>query len=116
MNTTEAAEATQEIEIEVGCIWEGPNWKIVLMGHHTYDEDTCPHAIKINPGDDRWVNPLRPGQTARPNGTLPSKEDIEGQFLIPRVVVAYNEGGYCTTGVCLDCILESVEKLGLQRS
>ncbi len=24
----------------------------------------------------------------------------------PSVVVAYNEGGYRTTGVCLDCILE----------
>ncbi len=31
-------------------------------------------------------------------------------WVCPRVVVASNEGGYNTTGVCLDCILEAVKK------
>lgn len=30
----------------------------------------------------------------------------------PRVIVARNEGGYNTTGVCLDCLLENLEKIG----
>jgi hypothetical protein len=28
-------------------------------------------------------------------------------WICPRVVIATNEGGYNTTGVCLDCILEA---------
>lgn len=32
-------------------------------------------------------------------------------WVCPRVVVAFNEGGYSTTGVCLDCILEAAKTL-----
>jgi len=37
--------------------------------------------------------------------------DPEDKFICPRAVVAYNEGGYNSTGVCLDCILEVVAGL-----
>ena len=29
----------------------------------------------------------------------------------PRVIEAYNEGGQCSTGVCLDCILDAIKLL-----
>ena len=32
-------------------------------------------------------------------------------FICPRVVVATNEGGCNTTGVCLDCILDAAKEL-----
>lgn len=31
--------------------------------------------------------------------------------ICPRVIVARNEGGYNTTGVCLDCVLEATKGL-----
>jgi len=33
---------------------------------------------------------------------------------IPKVVVAYNEGGFSSTGVCLFCILEAAKSLGVK--
>ncbi len=44
------------------------------------------------------------------DGETVCRHAIEGNH-IPRVVVAYNEGGYCDAGVCLDCILEAAAKL-----
>lgn len=32
-------------------------------------------------------------------------------YRIPRVIIAKNEGGYSSTGVCLDCVNEQFEKL-----
>lgn len=29
----------------------------------------------------------------------------------PRVIVAWNEGKYNSTGVCLDCVLEALDKI-----
>ena len=33
------------------------------------------------------------------------------EFICPRVIVAYNEGGCASTGVCLDCVLEAVTQM-----
>lgn len=41
------------------------------------------------------------------DGTLYTREVCT----CPRVVIAYNEGGHATTGVCLDCILEAAAVL-----
>jgi hypothetical protein len=32
----------------------------------------------------------------------------------PAVVVAWNEGGWSSTGVCVQCILEGIDEMGLQ--
>jgi hypothetical protein len=34
--------------------------------------------------------------------------------ICPRVVIAFNEGGENSTGVCLDCILEAAAQLPLE--
>lgn len=33
------------------------------------------------------------------------------KFICPRVVVSYNEGGFNSTGVCLDCIVEAAQAI-----
>lgn len=33
------------------------------------------------------------------------------QFVCRAVVTAFNEGGHCSAGVCLDCILEAAKNL-----
>lgn len=32
-------------------------------------------------------------------------------WICPKVVIASNEGGYNSTGVCLDCIIEAAQSL-----
>lgn len=41
------------------------------------------------------------------------REWVNRYSTCPRVIVAYNEAGCCTTGVCLDCLLETVVKYEL---
>jgi hypothetical protein len=33
------------------------------------------------------------------------------EWICPKVIEVYNEGGHCSTGLCLDCLLEAVGKL-----
>jgi len=35
----------------------------------------------------------------------------EDLVICPRVVVAWNESGFNSTGVCLDCILAAIDKI-----
>ncbi|GEM_PF-5189668 len=56
-----------------------------------------------------WANWPLPAGGLRGNDkyTCPHvHEDI-----VPRVVVAYNEGGYNSVGICADCLLEALQKL-----
>jgi hypothetical protein len=39
------------------------------------------------------------------------QEFTEPYYLFPRVLVAINEGGHNSTGVCLDCLDEELEKI-----
>ncbi len=46
-------------------------------------------------------------------GYIPCKHAVkvdEENYKI-RAVIAYNEGGQCSTGVCLDCIIEAEKTL-----
>ncbi len=89
----EAIEALTSVTVRMpnGGLWEGP-WELttnVVVG------SPCPHC--------------RPFMS-RPGWNYPSGWSWDdAQFVCPRVVVAYNEGGMCTTGTCLDCILEAVK-------
>ena len=40
-----------------------------------------------------------------------NKKDSEIVWTCPRVVIAENEGGFNSTGVCLDCIIEASETI-----
>ena len=88
---------TDTVEFADGSMWEGLPWGIRFneecsefsggkMCKHCIDKRTRVHKSK-----DRH-----------------RKEVI---WTCPRVVVAFNEGGYNSTGVCLDCILEAVNKI-----
>lgn len=77
-----------------GSMWEGGPWEI------EYDHECskngggrpCKHChgerIVIHERSDKSTYP-------------------ETLWTCPRVVVAYNEAGHNSTGVCLDCILEA---------
>lgn len=78
-------------KFEIGGMWEFSEWKIVInkecssfMGIYP-----CKHCHSLNDVED-------------------SKRK---EWICPRVVVAENECGYNSTGICLDCILEAAKKL-----
>lgn len=33
--------------------------------------------------------------------------------IVPRVVIAYNEGGYNSVGICADCLIEALQRRGI---
>lgn len=82
-------------ELAVGGVWEGPG---IELRHDVEQDDflgigaPCPHAlnlrqIEVDYGEGR-IEPRR-------------------VWTVPRVLVAYNEGGHCTTGACLDCAADA---------
>ncbi len=88
-----------------GGLWECDSWHAnfnVKLGESD-DFDLCPHAIMIGRDDPRFeVSTSHDGR------------DISWakQWVIPRAAVQYNEGGHCSTGICIDCILDA-ERNGL---
>lgn len=83
-------------EISKGGLWQYQEWEI----HHNKEItrwqglNPCEHASDI--------------YTRKHPGHGSSPETLE-HWTVPRVLVAYNEGGYASTGICLDCILEAAK-------
>jgi hypothetical protein len=81
MSEYTGAEPRDKRVFPIGGIWEEREWKVFL--DYVYNgESKCPHMVTRS-----------------------------GVLICPRVVVATNEGGYNTTGVCLDCIIEAEKTL-----
>lgn len=69
-----------------GAIWDNSTWSMYF--DHEFEEiDACKHC------------------------TLISKVGKTKKWVCPRVVVARNQGGYDSTGVCADCVVEAVKSL-----
>lgn len=84
-------------QFDSGCMWEGPEWFIKENEECSgYSSIPCKHCY----GDHQNVGTSIDGSTFE-----------ERVWVCPRVVVAYNEGGYASTGVCLDCILDAAAEL-----
>ena len=84
----------KEIKFENGGIWEEYQWKIRFDYEHRYDkseEMPCKHCH-----DEREVSHTNSFGTTW----------TDKACTVPRVVVATNEGGCNSTGVCMDCIIE----------
>ena len=79
----------------IGGVWEFSKWEVEFdsINHLYAPEVPCPHAKVSTEEQHRSLH------RDSPLCETPS-------FCTPSVVVATNEGGYNTTGVCLDCILD----------
>ncbi len=75
--------------IPIGGMWEDASWEIhfddLVTAEYTIP---CPHCHSPQKNEYGW--------------------DV---VVCPRVIVASNEGGYNSTGVCLDCVLDAAKKL-----
>jgi hypothetical protein len=81
-------------EFSIGGMWEGPEWSILFDYHVFYEDTPCKHCSELKfKTKEKW-----------------ELEDST-YFICPRVVVAHNEGGYNSTGVCLDCIIEQTNDI-----
>ena len=93
----------EEYEFESGCMQEGSNWRIVI--NHRCSElaggKPCKHCYN---------------EKVETHTRVDGGQWIERVWICPRVVVAYNEGGFNSTIVCLDCILDAVTSLSKQKS
>lgn len=95
-----------KLEFPVGGQWEFVAWEVRFDVKLEEDEfSLCPHAIPVPRGSPQFDIQVR-----QDNGVA-IDISCETQWVIPRAVIGYNEGGYCSTGICLDCILEAVPKI-----
>lgn len=90
-NNALAALGTASVPIPSGCLWEGPGWEIRL--NVLVQGPPCKHCTPFLP-QPLWTQPLGKAGYSESRPT----------WVCPHVVVAYNEGGYASTGVCFDCI------------
>jgi len=79
------------IKFQKGCA--GDSWYI--MFDEEFNSPCCEHCYKV--------------ERSR------LKYEAGYAFVCPRMVVAYNEGGYNSTGVCLDCILAAAAQIEMER-
>jgi hypothetical protein len=84
-------------KFNTGCLWEGGGFEIQInLEVDENDGDICKHCHSKH---------------------IQKNERFDGTFyyitkwICPKVVVALNEGGYNSTGVCLDCIIEANETI-----
>lgn len=78
-----------------GAMWEGYPWRIEFNHECSgYSGTPCRHCH----GDHVVAHKRHDGS-----------QFTERKWICPRVVVALNEAGYNSTGVCLDCILKAVK-------
>ena len=98
-------------EFEEGGLWERRSWEMVYDYQvEKYDCKPCRHAKKVDEPhyhdfDGKKIDSEQVGEVT---GTIRAFWTFHSGWVIPRVVVAVNEGGYDSTGVCADCIVEAV--------
>lgn len=82
-------------EFKDGCIWEGGGF--VIESQHEFDKDDFNSCKNCNFSNYN--------QYKRIDGKIITQE----LWICPFVVVAENEGGFNSTGVCLECIIEAAQ-------
>ncbi len=87
-------------EFPEGCLWEdiGP-WTLITNCEVQGGEQPCRHCH--SPRSKEFKRPY--------DGSTYSRKF----WTCPYVVMAENEGGHNSTGVCLNCIIEAVKEYGL---
>lgn len=82
------------LNIPMGGMWEYSEFEIQFNYNCSSlsGAKPCKHCHTIE-DDNRFIN--------------------EKSWVCPKVVIAANEGGYNSTGVCLDCIIEAAKENGL---
>jgi hypothetical protein len=88
-------------KFENGCMWEGGGFEIETNYECCENDggEPCKHCHSIE---------IEENKTVYDNSIYYKKK-----WICPNVVIAVNEGGFNSTGVCLDCIIEAAQSLEL---
>ncbi len=88
----------KEYKFKHGCMWEGGPFFISVESEITDTDggEMCKHCHSRKVTIETTAYGLKYKKV---------------KWICPRVVIASNEGGHNTTGVCLDCILEAAKTL-----
>lgn len=80
-----------------GAMWEGSEFEIRTNEEisESNDSEPCKHCG---------------AEYEKQHKTYDGAVFTRRYWVCPFVVVAWNEGGYATTGICLECIIESGRK------
>ena len=87
------------VSFNEGGMWEEKGFEIKLdceIKDESTKENICRHCHTITEKEKTLNN---------------GKKYKLYSWICPRVVIAYNESGYNSTGVCLDCIIEAEKTL-----
>lgn len=89
------------ISINIGGMWEGQEWEIILNKSISSlsSSNLCPHCR------DHHIH-----IHTRSHDKQTWEEEV---WICDKVVVGKNEGGFCSTGICLDCIIHTAQVEGL---
>jgi hypothetical protein len=91
----------EEIKFPIGGMWEFPEWSVLFnyVCYETFGVKPCKHctrhSVEIVP---TYGSGVRSAYT-------------RFNWVCPRVIHVKNEGGYDSTGVCLDCVFEAKGKI-----
>lgn len=83
---SESQDIKTEVVVDAGGLWEGSAWTVLFneeVTSHNGSNPPCKHGHSLTRLDERTE-----------------------QWICPYAIVAWNEGGHNTTGVCLECVLE----------
>lgn len=87
---------------EDGSIWENYPWQISI-------NEKCDNFIGNEPC--KHARNIRSAEKIRSDGSI----YWSGLVWEDDVIIAFNEGKDNSTGICLWCVLEAVDKIGLER-
>lgn len=87
----------EKFKFDTGGVWEGDAFEIEV-NHITDDNCYVPCKHAHSPHKTRHY---------RSDGTFWEEQS----YIVPFVAVQYNEGGFCTTGTCAECIAEALQNL-----
>lgn len=94
-----ARRPSQTFEFDEGVMWESGPWKLAkdypCSAHGGFPCRHC-HSYETLTHVRSWDQSTY----------------TERVWICPRLVIVTNEGGYNSTGLCLDCLLEAVAAVG----
>ena len=89
-----------------GGLWESSEWELL------FDKEidiTSHNGPKPNTPEREYVCPHASQPVSQAHRRGDGSVWLSWSIVVPRVVQQWNEGGYCTTGVCADCVLEALQ-------
>lgn len=99
MNNEEDKDCDREIKFPIGGLWEDQDFTLKLNFHYSSyctSYVPCEHATEIETSlHEYYYN--RPPEVVR-------------NWIVPRVVIGMNEGGYNSVGICVDCIMKALKQ------